>query len=147
MQTSTTSVNSAISPEAYRRLHTVATGLIETYGRAWTEQDPGLILTVFTPDATYHERVLGEPMRGHGAIREYWETKVCKEQANISFALRSLLIDPSKSTAVAEWEASFDDVPGGCRKHMLEIAVLEIRGDKFSALREYWSSEKVPPSA
>lgn len=135
------------SLERYRQLLSTAEALIETYGRAWTTQDPKLILTVFTPDATYHERVLSEPMRGHDAIREYWESKVCKEQGNISFALRSLHIDPVKSTAIAEWEASFDDIPGGCRKHMLEIAVLDIRGDKFSALREYWSSEKVPPVA
>jgi hypothetical protein len=68
---------------------------------------------------------------------------VCREQANIQFALRQLYIDTSKSTAIAEWEASFDDIPGNCRKHMLEIAVLDIQGEKISGLREYWCSEKL----
>ncbi len=44
--------------------------LIDIHLRAWTTQDPDLILTVFTPSATYHERVLDEPIRGHAGIRE-----------------------------------------------------------------------------
>ena len=106
-------------------------------------QDTDMIVSVFTPDAIYHERVLGKPMRGHDEIRNYWNTKVRREQANIQFALRQLYIDTSKSTAIAEWEASFDDIPGNCRKHMLEIAVLDIQGEKISGLREYWCSEKL----
>jgi len=43
--------------------------VIDTYIRAWTEQDPDLIVTVFTPDATYHEWVLGDPIPDRDAIR------------------------------------------------------------------------------
>ena len=32
------------------------------YVRAWETQDPDLIVTIFTPEATYHERVLGDPI-------------------------------------------------------------------------------------
>jgi len=32
-------------------------GVIDTYVRAWVEQDPDLIVTIFTETATYHERV------------------------------------------------------------------------------------------
>ena len=39
--------------------------LIDIYLRAWTSQDPDLIVTIFTPSATYHERILREPIRGH----------------------------------------------------------------------------------
>ena len=129
--------------ESYETLLKTTTRLIETYGQAWARQDSDLILTVFTDDATYHERVLGQPMRGHGAIREYWETKVCREQSQIEFALRDLHIDPVKATVVAEWEAWFMDIPGGCKKHILEIAVLHIKDGKLSSLREYWASEKL----
>jgi limonene-1,2-epoxide hydrolase len=115
--------------------------LIDSYIRAWTTQDPDLILTIFTPSATYHERVLEQPIRGHAGIREYWETKVVKEQANISAELLSLYLDGA--TATAEWEARFDDLVKGHRTRMREVAILEIDGDRIASLREYWASERV----
>jgi hypothetical protein len=134
------------SSDTYNRLLTTVSALIETYGRAWTSQDPNLILSVFTPDATYHERVLRAPMRGHSEIKDYWESKVCREQGNIQFRLNSLYVDPVRATAIAEWEAWFDDIPSGCRKHMSEVAILAIEDDKISSLKEWWSSEKVSAS-
>ena len=115
--------------------------LIDIYIRAWTTQDPDLILTIFTPSATYHERVLEQPIRGHAGIREYWQTKVVKEQANISAELLSLYLDGA--TATAEWEARFDDLVKGYRKRMREVAILELDGERIASLREYWTSERV----
>ncbi|HEY9304840.1 MAG TPA: nuclear transport factor 2 family protein [Mycobacterium sp.] len=115
--------------------------LIDIYIRAWTTQDPDLILTIFTPSATYHERVLEQPIRGHAGIREYWQTKVVKQQANISAELLSLYLDGA--TATAEWEARFDDLVKGYRKRMREVAILELDGDRIASLREYWTSERL----
>jgi ketosteroid isomerase-like protein len=115
--------------------------LIEIYLQAWTTQDPDLILDVFTPTATYHERVLAPPIRDHAGIREYWQTKVVAEQANIQAELLNLYLDGT--TAIAEWEARFDDVVQGCRKRMREVAILEFDGDRVASLREYWASERV----
>ena len=115
--------------------------LLDVYIRAWTTQDPDLILTIFTPAATYHERVLEEPIRGHAGIREYWQTKVVKEQANIQAELLSLYLDGT--TAIAEWEARFDDLVKGHRKRMREVAILELDDDRVADLREYWASERV----
>lgn len=115
--------------------------LIDVYIRAWTTQDPDLIVSIFTPTATYHERVLQQPIRDHAGIREYWQTKVGKEQANIQAELLSLYLDGS--TAIAEWEARFDDVVEGYRKRMREVAILELEGDRIASLREYWSSERL----
>jgi ketosteroid isomerase-like protein len=115
--------------------------LIDIYIRAWTTQDPDLILTVFTPSATYHERVLEEPIRGHAGIREYWQTKVVKQQAQIRAELLNLYLDGT--TAIAEWEARFDDLAKGHRKRMREVAILEFDGDRIGSLREYWTSERV----
>ncbi len=115
--------------------------LIDVYIRAWTTQDPDLIVTIFTPTATYHERVLQQPIRDHAGIREYWQTKVANEQANIQAELLSLYLDGS--TAIAEWEARFDDVVEGHRKRMREVAILELEGDRIASLREYWSSERL----
>jgi ketosteroid isomerase-like protein len=100
-----------------------------------------LIVTIFTPDAIYWERVLEAPIPDREAIRRYWETKVVKEQANIKCELLALYLDGD--TAIAEWQAEFDDVVQGVRKRMKEIAVLDFRDGLISALREYWSSERV----
>lgn len=125
-------------------LKTLVTGLIEVYGKAWTTQDSNLILTIFTPDAGYHERVHKAPMIGHAAIKKYWDEKVCVGQADIKFTLTNLWVDEAKSTAIAEWEASFVDTVQKVQKYMKELAILEIRDNKIALLREYWSCKEGP---
>ncbi|OHU97018.1 nuclear transport factor 2 family protein [Mycobacterium talmoniae] len=115
--------------------------VIDVYLRAWVTQDPDLIVTVFTPTATYHERVLGEPIRTAAGIRDYWQTKVVAEQANIQAELLNLYLDGN--TAIAEWEARFDDLVQGRRKRMREVAILEFDGTRIARLREYWASEQL----
>jgi SnoaL-like domain len=115
--------------------------VIDTYIRAWEGQDPDLIVTIFTPSATYHERVLREPIPDRDAIRRYWEEKVVKAQANIQCRLLNLYQD--EDTIIAEWLAEFDDLAEGVRKRMREIAVLTFEGLLISSLREYWASEVI----
>jgi hypothetical protein len=115
--------------------------VLDVYIRAWETQDPDLIVTIFTEGATYHERVLEAPIPNRDAIRRYWETKVVADQANIKCELLNVYLDGN--TAIAEWEAEFDDVVKGVRKRMREIAVLDFDGRQIAALREYWSSERV----
>ena len=115
--------------------------VLGTYIRAWETQDPGLIVTIFTEDATYHERVMGDPIPDREAIRAYWETKVVGAQANIRCELLSLYLDGS--TAIAEWLAEFDDLAQGVRKRMKEVAILEFDGLLIASLREYWASAQV----
>ncbi|ORV13423.1 nuclear transport factor 2 family protein [Mycobacterium celatum] len=115
--------------------------VVDVYLQAWTTQDPDLIVTIFTPTATYHERVLGEPVCGEAGIRDYWQTKVVAGQANIEATLLNLYLDGT--TAVAEWEARFDDLVQGHRKLMREVAILEFDGDRIQSLREYWASERL----
>jgi ketosteroid isomerase-like protein len=115
--------------------------VIDVYIQAWEQQDPDLIVTIFTESATYHERVLEAPIPDREAIRRYWETKVVQSQANIKCELVSLYLDGD--TAIAEWEAEFDDLAQGLRKRMREIAVLVFEGRRIASLREYWSSETV----
>jgi ketosteroid isomerase-like protein len=113
--------------------------VLDVYIRAWETQDPDLIVTIFTEQATYHERVMGEPIPDRAAIHQYWQDKVVGAQANISCRLLNLYLDGD--TAIAEWLAEFDDVTQGLRKRMKEIAVLTFEGQKIAALREYWASE------
>lgn len=115
--------------------------VLDTYIRAWETQDPGLIVTIFTPAATYHERVLRDPIPDREAIRRYWETKVVQDQANIRCELLNFYVDGG--TVIAEWQAQFDDLAQGVRKRMREIAVLEFEGELIASLREYWASEQL----
>src|SRR5579859_3136123 len=114
---------------------------IETYIRAWETQDPDLIVTIFAPSATYHERVLQDPIPDRNAIREYWQSKVVESQGDIRVKLLNLYVD--RDTVIAEWQAEFDDVPQGVRKRMREIAVLTFEGGLVTSLREYWASEPI----
>jgi ketosteroid isomerase-like protein len=114
---------------------------VDIYIQAWVEQDPDKIVTIFTDEATYHERVLDEPIRGREGIREYWQTKVVESQGRITCRLLSTYLDGD--TAIVEWEAEFDDIAQGTRKQMREIAVLVFEGRLIASLREYWSSKPI----
>jgi uncharacterized protein (TIGR02246 family) len=118
-----------------------ARAVLDTYIRAWETQDPGLIVTIFTEDATYHERVLGNPIPDRNAIREYWQSKVVESQANLKVQLLNVYLDGE--TVIAEWLAEFDDLAQGIRKRMREIAVLVFEDGLVSSLREYWASERI----
>ena len=115
--------------------------VVDTYIRAWVEQDPDLIVTIFTDTATYHERVLEAPIQNREGIRAYWQEKVVKSQDHITCELLNLYLDGN--TAIVEWEAQFDDVPEGVRKRMREVAILVFDGQLIASLREYWSSEQI----
>jgi ketosteroid isomerase-like protein len=114
---------------------------LDIYKTAWEQQDAELILTLFTKDAVYHERVLQEPIRGHEGIAAYWQEKVVKGQGRISFTLLKTYIDGP--TGIAEWEVEFDDFVQQKRKRMKELAILEFVEGKIASLREYWASEVV----
>ena len=102
--------------------------VIAVYMKAWREQDPDLIVTIFDQDATYHERVMEDiTIAGRDAIRDYWKSKVVGAQANIICGLLHTYLDHDTDTAICEWVAEFDDVAQGVRKRMKEIAVLEFR--------------------
>ena len=115
--------------------------VIAVYIRAWVEQDADLIGTIFTDTATYHERVFEAPIRDRQGIRAYWKAKVIESQANIKCELLNLYLD--ENTAIAEWEAEFDDVVQKARKRMREVAILVFEGPLIASLREYWASEQV----
>lgn len=115
--------------------------VVDIYIQAWVEQDPDLIVTIFTDTATYHERVLEEPIRDRAGIRAYWQEKVVESQRDITCEVLNLYLDGS--TAIVEWEVQFDDLPEGVRRRMREVAILVFDGQLIANLREYWSSEPI----
>jgi ketosteroid isomerase-like protein len=120
-----------------------ARSVIDIYVQAWQQQDPDLIVTIFTEDATYHERVLDAPIRTRAGIHRYWREKVVANQARIECRVLSLYVDGD--TAIVEWDARFDDKEVGARKRIREVAILEFAGGLIASLREYWASEVLGP--
>lgn len=115
--------------------------IVEVYRRAWTTQDPDLIITIFTETAEYRERVFEEPHRGHQEIQDYWYSKVVESQRDIKCEILNIYLDGT--TAVVEWEAEFDDLVRRVRKRMREVAILEFEGKRIASLREYWSTKVI----
>ncbi len=115
--------------------------VLDVYIRAWTEQDPDLIATIFADEASYHERVLEAPIVSRDGIKAYWQTKVVESQANIKCELLNLYLDGE--TAIVEWEAEFDDLAQNVRKRMREVAIVVFDGHLIESLREYWASQEV----
>ena len=116
--------------------------ILKIYEEAWVNQDTDKILSIFTEDGIYHERVLKEPFRGNKEIANYWKSKVCEEQSKIEFKLLNFYI--CENTIIAEWEASFNSNVENARIRIKEVAILEIENDLIKSLREYWQSEKLP---
>ena len=112
--------------------------ILNIYKQAWEDQDSDLILKIFNNDAIYHEKTFEQPYVGHNGIKQYWEDKVVKQQSNIKFKLLSLYIDGN--TIIAEWDSEFDDIKLKARKHIREVAIIELKDNKISHLREYWAS-------
>jgi ketosteroid isomerase-like protein len=118
-----------------------ATKLLTIYGEAWVTQNPNLIVSIFSDDATYNDP--REPQNvGREAIREYWNKKVVDEQKDISFDLKNVWVDGN--TVIAEWEANFTDTKRNLRINLKEVAIFSVQDDKFGSLREYYSSVKTP---
>ena len=115
--------------------------IVDLYIRAWREQEPSEIVKIFTDSAVYQERAFEEPIKGRERIRDYWQGKVVESQARIECELINLYLDGD--TAIAEWQAEFDDIEQGCRKRIREVAILEFRDGLIANLREYWTSELI----
>lgn len=116
--------------------------ILKVYEEAWVNQDIDKILSIFTEDGVYHEKVLKKPSKGHKEIAEYWKTKVCEEQSKIEFKLLNFYI--CEDTVIAEWEATFNSKIENAQIHIKEVALLEIENNLIKSLREYWQSEKLP---
>lgn len=115
--------------------------LIHRYGEAWVTQNLELVLSIFTTEAIYHDP--HEPKAlGREGIKSYWKRKIIGEQRDISFKLLNLWTE--NDIVVAEWEAEFIDTKRNVRIQLKEVAICTTENDKFSSLREYYSSKKTP---
>ena len=115
--------------------------IISIYKEAWEKKDTSKVLTIFSKNAIYYERMLEKPFRGYSEIKRYWDERVVQGQNNIDFKLSAIYVD--KDTAIVEWDVKFDDLQRKVRKHLKEIAVLKIYDGKISSFCEYWDSKNI----
>jgi hypothetical protein len=76
-----------------------------------------------------------KPARYPGLLQR----KVVETQGRTSCELLNLYLDGN--TAIAEWQAEFDDLPQGIRKRMREVAILVFEDQLIASLREYWATQ------
>jgi hypothetical protein len=75
---------------------------METYRRAWETSDEKLLLTLFAPDAVYHNTPFAE-QKGHAAIAAYWErTKLQKD-----IRVRYELLHAHARGGLARWQTTY----------------------------------------
>ena len=122
-------------PELASRAGSLLARIMEDYRRAWETRDAGLVVSLFTEDATYHENPFGEPVVGHAGIRRYWEEATSGQQ-DIRFRWH-----PSASAGnlhAVEWEAEFTRAGSQRRVELRGVMLLELRGERIFRFREYW---------
>lgn len=119
------------------------TKLLNIYGKAWVTRDPDLIVTIFTPEATYNDPHEPENI-GRDAIRACWVSKVVGEQKDIVFDLKHVWIDGGVETSSPNGMLNLQTQYRNLRIQMDEVAIFQTRDGEFSSLREYYKSVKTP---
>ncbi len=109
--------------------------ILETYRRAWETRDAGLVVELFTEDATYQENPFSDPIVGHSGIRRYWE-EVTASQRDIHFHWQ--LVSQTENLHVVEWSATFTRASSGKRIELRGVMLVELRGERIFRFREYW---------
>ncbi len=109
--------------------------ILETYRRAWETRDAGLVVELFTEDATYQEGPFSDPIVGHGGIRRYWEEATASHR-DIRFHWQ--LVSQTENLHVVEWSATFTHASSGKRIELRGVMLVELRGERIFRFREYW---------
>jgi len=117
---------------------------IEGYRRAWEENDPDLLLTLFTEDASYRSSPFREPSLGHERIRAYWE-RAAGSQQGVEVRMGEPAVDGN--VVAVEWWTTMEEADGGVVT-LPGCLLLQCAPDaRCFDLREYWNVEdgRQPP--
>jgi len=75
------------------------------YKRAWEQQDPDLVATLFTVGARYAVNPLENVIVGRDAIKRYWSTGASGSQRDITFDYEIWSV--TEEMTIVHWVASF----------------------------------------
>ena len=96
-------------------------------------------MTIFTDRGDLPRARAADPIPDREAIRATGSPRWSARRPT-SCELLNLYLDGD--TAIAEWEAEFDDLRPGCpQADAGDRAVLTFEGHLIASLREYWASE------
>jgi hypothetical protein len=109
--------------------------LIDTFGSGWAKPNVDLLMSVYTPSATFIETPFSEPLRGQEAIRRYW-LEVPYNQSEITFTSGEIYAaGPWFST---EFKCVFRRRRSGDWVDARGAIFCETEGDAISEMRMYW---------
>lgn len=86
------------SPAEPTEIRTLARDLVDTFAGAWSKGQLDRILSVFTPDAVFHETPFAEPMAGTDSIRRYW--------SDVPYHQSEITVTTGEIFAVGPWFAT-----------------------------------------
>jgi ketosteroid isomerase-like protein len=111
---------------------------IESYRRAWEENDADLVLTLFTEDASYRSSPFRQPSLGHEGIRAYWE-RAAGSQRGVEVWMGEPVVEGN--VVVVEWWTTMEDGDEG-EVTLPGCLLLQLAPDgRCFDLREYWNVE------
>ena len=114
--------------------------LVQEFGRAWEKGLPGAMAEVFTADAVLVPTPFDSPIKGRGAIAQYWHD-VPLEQGDISFRFGEVFVaGPWFST---EFKCAFRRLRTGDEMEISGSLFCETTAGKISEMRMYWHRAKV----
>ena len=115
---------------------------LDGYRRAWEEGDPSKVLTLFAPDAIYEETPFVTPMRGHAALRRYWEEGARDAQRDVAFTYE--IYAAEGDIGLCRWHCRFERVSSGERIELDGIfrCVFDPNG-KCRHFQEWWHRRTV----
>lgn len=123
--------------------YAMAGDLLADFARAYDTFDGDLIVSLFTPDAEYHEDAFGPPMVGHNAIRAYW-LDAAETQDQVEFTIERHVV--SGDTIVAIWRLGYVDKLDKGRRRASGVLWLDTRDGKIERLREWWAERMTDPA-
>ncbi len=112
-------------------------GWLDAYKAAWEQAATDKVLSLFTPDAVYEETPFDEPMRGHQAIRRYWEEGAEQAQRNVRFSYDIYSVEGD--VGMCHWHSTFERVPSGERVELDGVLRCTFAADgKCRRFQEWW---------
>ena len=108
---------------------------METYAKAWEKRDPELAASLFTEEATYQEDPFDEPLRGRGAIREYWEAATgFHRDVHMTWGEPIVVGE----LLIAEWRTKYARLDTHKQHELRGIMLIQFDGELAKSLHEYW---------
>ena len=109
---------------------------VESYARAWEQNDADLLVTLFTEDCSYRSSPFRVPYLGHEGIRAYW-ARAAGTQSGVKVRMGEPKVDGN--VVAVEWWATLDDPEDGPIT-LPGCLLLQFAPDGLCFdLREYWN--------